>query len=56
VLSQIISLIADIGLGAVAIGLTRALKANVDAHTALLSKLETLIDNHELRLNKLEGK
>lgn len=53
-LSQIVSLIADIGLGAVAIGLTRALRADVDATKALVARLDVIITNHEKRLEKLE--
>lgn len=55
-LDQIISIIADIGLGAVAIGLTRALRADVDATKALVSRLDVIIANHEKRLEKLEEK
>lgn len=54
-LDQIISLVADVGLGAVAIALTKAVKADVEAIKALVTRLDIIIANHEKRLEKLEN-
>jgi translation initiation factor 1 (eIF-1/SUI1) len=55
VFSEVVSLLTDIGLGAVAIGIARSLKANVAANTALLSRVVKVQEDHEARLSKLEG-
>lgn len=54
--SEVVGIVADLGLGAIAIGLIRALRADVEAIKALVARLDVIITNHEKRLEKLEEK
>lgn len=53
-LDQVVSLVADLGLGAIAIGLVRVLQKNVAVTTELVKELKRVVENHEERLDKLE--
>lgn len=53
---QIVSVAIDIGLGALALSLVRALKANVTAVEALTKKLVEGHEDHEKRITALENR
>ncbi len=52
--SEISGIVLDIGLGALALSLTRALKANVASMKDILDKVQKTQEDHEARITKLE--
>lgn len=55
-MSEILGLVVDIGLGALAYRLTVQLGSVVKDLKAIVASLSDMVKDHEGRINKLEGK
>lgn len=55
-MAQIVGLVVDIGLGALAYNLARSLKANVAGTAALLAQVTKTLEEHEKRISALEAR
>lgn len=55
-LSQVMGIVLDIGLGALAFNLARSLKASVTSNTAVLAGVVRIQEDHEKRISVLEGR